>query len=121
MYLDGEDIMLKSRNDLLEVTKQLVQTKSIVNTKGEKSLAELLYAKINALSYFQQNPSHVELVPTIDDERERYNVMAFVKGTKGESQRTAILMGHMDTVGIHDFGHFKDWASSHDVIMHRLY
>ena len=120
MYLDGEDIMLKSRNDLLEVTKQLVQTKSIVNTKGEKSLAELLYAKINALSYFQQNPSHVELVPTIDDERERYNVMAFVKGTKGESHRTAILMGHLDTVGIHDFGHLKDWASSPDELMKRL-
>src|SRR5690625_1358320 len=112
--------MLTCRNDILKMTKQLVQKESIVNTKGEKALAESLYAEILTLPYFKQNLSHVLLERTIEDERERYNVMAFVKGTKGESNRTVILMGHLDTVGVNDFGHLKDLAFSPDELMEHL-
>lgn len=41
---------------------------------------------------------------TINDECERYNVMACVKRTKGDSNRTVVLMENMDTVGVDDFG-----------------
>src|SRR5690625_5561110 len=79
--------MLTCRNDMLELTKQLVQMESIVNTKGEKAFAESLYDMIMKMPYFKQNPSHVVLAPTVNDERDRYNVMAFVKGTKGKSKQ----------------------------------
>jgi arginine utilization protein RocB len=104
----------------MEITKQLVQIESIVNTDGEKNLAELLHAEISELPYFQMNPSQVKLPRTVNDEKERYNVMAFVKGTKGESKRTVILMGHTDTVGTDDFSHLKNWACSPDELMKRL-
>jgi arginine utilization protein RocB len=112
--------MLPSRYEVLELTKQLVQIESIVNTNGEKTLAESLHAKIRDLSYFKQHPTQVKLARTMDDERERYNVMAFVKGTKGESKRTVILMGHLDTVGTDDFSHLKEWATAPDELMARL-
>lgn len=112
--------MLTCRNDMLELTKQLVQMESIVNTKGEKAFAESLYDMIMKMPYFKQNPSHVVLAPTVNDERDRYNVMAFVKGTKGKSKETAILMGHIDTVGINDFNHLKDVAFSPDKLMEHL-
>src|SRR5690625_4690853 len=112
--------MLTCRNDMLELTKQLVQMESIVNTKGEKAFAESLYDMIMKMPYFKQNPSHVVLAPTVNDERDRYNVMAFVKGTKGKSKQIAILMGHIDTVGINDFNHLKDVAFSPDKLMGHL-
>ncbi|RYG73038.1 M20/M25/M40 family metallo-hydrolase [Lentibacillus lipolyticus] len=112
--------MLRCRDEVLGMTKELVGIASIVNTDGEKRLAEALYGKVAAWPYFKQHPSHVLLAPTIADERERYNVMAFVKGTKGSSQRTVILMGHLDTVGVNDFGQLKSWAHSPDDLMERL-
>lgn len=50
------------------------------------------------------------LEQTINDHRERYNVLCFVKGTKKKSDRTVILFGHMDTVGVDDFNQLKELA-----------
>jgi len=41
-------------------------------------------------SYFETNPTQLVMEPTISDE--------------WESNRTVVLMGHMDTVGVDDFG-----------------
>ena len=46
--------------------------------------------------------------------------MAFVKGKKGNSNRTIILMGHIDTVGIDDFTQLKEHACSPDDLMEAL-
>lgn len=112
--------MLQSRVDMLKITKQLMQVESIVNTEGEKTIAEFIHRKISEFPYFQQHPSHLKLARTVDDEQERYNVLAFVKGTKGQSERTVILMGHLDTVGTDDFSYLKEWASSPEALMERL-
>src|SRR5699024_8961428 len=92
------------REDILDITKKLVGIKSEVNTNGEIAAAEAIYNMLEAHPYFKENPSQLVMPRTINDERERYNVMAYVKGTKGESNRTVVLMGHMDTVGVDDFG-----------------
>ncbi|PLS18474.1 peptidase M20 [Bacillus sp. M6-12] len=112
--------MLQCREDVLSFTKQLVNIESIVNTGGEKVIAHSLYTLILTFPYFIDNPSHVTIEPTILDEHERYNVLAFVKGTKGRSNRTVILMGHMDTVGIDDFNQLMPYACSPDELMEAL-
>ncbi|WP_423799595.1 M20/M25/M40 family metallo-hydrolase [Neobacillus sp. SAB-20_R2A] len=112
--------MLQCREDVLAFTNQLVNIESIVNTKGEKTIAQYLYKFISAFPYFSKNPSHMTMSQTIQDEHERYNVLAFVKGTKGNSRRTVILMGHMDTVGIDDFNHLKEHACFPDQLMAAL-
>ncbi|MBM7693484.1 arginine utilization protein RocB [Peribacillus deserti] len=104
--------MLQCREEVLNFTKQLVNIESIVNTNGEKVMAHSLYTLLSSFPYFTEHPSHVTLSQTTEDEQERYNVLAFVKGTKGRSNRTVILMGHMDTVGIDDFNHLKALACS---------
>ncbi|WP_027409393.1 M20/M25/M40 family metallo-hydrolase [Anoxybacteroides tepidamans] len=112
--------MLRCREEVLAFTKQLVQIESIVNTDGEKAIAHWLFQLLSSFPYFMNHPTHIALSPTIGDDMERYNVLAFVKGTKGASNRTVILMGHMDTVGIDDFNHLKDYACSPDELMERL-
>src|SRR5699024_7800868 len=92
------------REDMLDITKKLVGIQSEVNTNGERAAAEAIYNMLDAHPYFKENLYQLVMPSSLKDERERYNVMAYVKGTKGESNRTVVLMGHMDTVGVDDFG-----------------
>lgn len=112
--------MLPCQEDVLLYTKRLVRIESIVGTSGEKEIAETLHALLAALPYFQQNPSYLVKSPTLNDEIERYNVMAFVKGTKRPSGRTVILMGHLDTVGTDDYGALKSSACEPDGLRREL-
>lgn len=112
--------MLQSREQVLAYTKQLVNIESIVNTDGEKKIAHSLFTLISSLPYFSNTSSNITLSQTIDDDLERYNVLAFVKGTKGTSNRTVVLMGHIDTVGIDDFNQLKDKACQPDELMEAL-
>lgn len=100
--------------DVKELTKELVRIPSIVKTPGEAECAKRIHQFYSELPYFQANPSQLMLQRTEDDEIERYNVLALVKGTKGNSNRTIILMGHVDTVGVDDFGTLKEHAFDPD-------
>ncbi|WP_042143094.1 M20/M25/M40 family metallo-hydrolase [Paucisalibacillus sp. EB02] len=112
--------MLNCRDEVLNLTKQLVSIRSIVNTDGESVIAHSLYTMISAYPYFQANPEKVVIEKTINDEKARYNVLAYVKGTKGKSKRTVIIMGHMDTVGVDDFNQQEDYAFKPDEWMELL-
>lgn len=112
--------MLDCRDEVLFYTKQLVNIGSIVNTTGEKEIAQALYTMISSFPYFIENPTHVIKPQTQNDELERYNVLAFVKGTKGNSNKTVILMGHLDTVGIDDFTQLADKAFDPDELLVEL-
>jgi arginine utilization protein RocB len=112
--------MLQCREEVLAFTNHLVNIESIVNTEGEKVIAHSLFSLISSLPYFTNNPSHITKSQTIHDEHERYNVLSFVKGTKGTSSRTVILMGHIDTVGIDDYNQLKELACFPDDLMEAL-
>ncbi|OIJ12303.1 peptidase M20 [Anaerobacillus arseniciselenatis] len=112
--------MLNCREELLFLTKQLVNIESIVNTEGEKEISQAVFTLISQYDYFRENPTQVMKQQTTDDEQERYNVIAYVKGTKSKSNKTIILIGHMDTVGTDDFNHLKDQACDPDELMNSL-
>ena len=112
--------MLDCHEDVLALTKKLVQTNSVVNLGGEADLSKVVYEWIGELPYFKENRSYLRYQQTIDDDIERYNVIAFVKGTKAPSDKTIILMGHLDTVGIDDFNHLKKHACNPDALMDAL-
>lgn len=112
--------MLNCRDDVLFYTKQLVNIESVVNTDGEKEISQAVHTLISSFPYFQEHPGQIIKQQTIADEQERYNVIAYVKGTKKESDKTIILMGHMDTVGVEDFNQLKDKACNPDVLMEAL-
>ncbi|HKM43160.1 MAG TPA: M20/M25/M40 family metallo-hydrolase [Limnochordia bacterium] len=105
---------LKCFADVKTLTKDLVRIPSIVKTSGEADCAKRVHAFYRALPYFKTHPEQLVLQQTEDDEIERYNVLAMVKGTKGSSNRTVILMGHIDTVGVDDFGPLKEHAFDPD-------
>ncbi|MRX71200.1 M20/M25/M40 family metallo-hydrolase [Bacillus lacus] len=112
--------MLNCRDEIMALTKQLVSVESVVNTGGEKMIAQFIYGKLSAFPYFQENQSQLVIEQTFADEVERHNVLAYVKGKKGNSNKTLILMGHMDTVGIEDYTQLKDKACHPDELMEAL-
>ena len=112
--------MFDCREEVLALTKQLVRIESIVNEGGEKVISQALHTLISSYPYFQENLDHVIYQQTENDELERYNVLAFVKGTKNPSNQTVILMGHMDTVGIEDFN-LKEYALDPDALAEALH
>src|SRR5699024_8188001 len=112
--MNGKIERLDCREEILAVTKELVGIKSEVNTDGERAVAEVVYDRLKKHPYFKANPDQLVMEKTINDERERYNVMAYVKGAKRESDRTVVLMGHMDTVGVDDFGAHHELAFKPD-------
>lgn len=97
-------------SDVQELTKELVKIPSIVKTSGEIDCAKKIHGFYQALPYFQQHSEYLSLQRTKSDEVERYNVLALVRGTKGTSNRTVILLGHLDTVGIEDYGPLQEYA-----------
>ncbi|UED80886.1 M20/M25/M40 family metallo-hydrolase [Lysinibacillus sp. CD3-6] len=102
--------MLKTYDEVLKVTNDLVNIESIVNTEGEIDISTTLAKTIANLPYFQKHSDYVFTSQTVDDEIERYNVFAFVRGTKESSAKTVVLMGHTDTVGIDDYNSLKEKA-----------
>jgi len=113
--------MLNSQEDILAITKKLVNIESVVNSSGEAKIAEEIYQFLNKWDYFQQHPNFLLKKQTIDDHTERYNIFAFVQGTKNlNDQSTLILMGHTDTVGIDDFEHLKNKACFPEQLMEAL-
>ena len=112
MYLD-------SYEEVYNLTKELVRIPSIVKTSGEADVAKYIYNYYSQLDYFKKNKEQLLLQETINDEIERYNTISLIKG-KGKSNKTVILMGHIDTVGIDDFMDAKDNAFNPDILIENL-
>lgn len=98
-------------DEVKAITEALVAVPSIVREPGgESACARRIHQYYMDLEYFQRHPERTGVLQTEDDFVERYSAYAYVKGTKGRSNRTVILIGHIDTVGVDDFGPLKQFA-----------
>lgn len=107
------------RQELMNWTKWLVQQESVVNTPGEATIAIHLYEELKSWPYYQANPELLWLQPTGEMNCTRYNVIALVKAEK-PVRDTTLLLGHVDTVGIDDYGQDKPLATQPDQLKERL-
>lgn len=101
--------MIVNREQIKRWTEWLIEIESVVNTQGEATIAQHLYEEIQQWEYFREHPDHLWLQPTGEEGRTRYNVIALVKAD-GDVQETTLLLGHIDTVGIDDYGQLRDVA-----------
>lgn len=104
---------------IIDRTLELVSIPSVVGTAAERHVPEAMKAMLSALPYFQAHPENLHLVETGDD-LGRVSLLAFVRGQKDKNPRTAILIGHTDTVGISDYGDFQDLATKPQELAQRL-
>ena len=107
--------------EVKRITSEMVAIPSINKEPGgETKAAEYVYDYFMKLPYFRQNPGRVMCFQTKDDFVERHSTLAYVKGTKGVSNRTIILIGHIDTVGVDDFGTIREYAFKTDELPEKL-
>lgn len=112
---------LHSFDTVKQLTKELVSIPSInKEPKGETAVATYIYDFYRNLEYFKANPHQVKRFQTKDDFVERHSTYAYVKGTKGNSAKTVILIGHLDTVGIDDYGTIREYACNPDLLPEKL-
>ncbi|MBU5310904.1 M20/M25/M40 family metallo-hydrolase [Tissierella carlieri] len=91
----------------VELTNQL----SVVETPGELDSVQKVYDIFSEMDYYKENPEHLRFVDAVKDKLGRKSVLAMLKGKKGNSKKTVLMIGHTDTVGISDYGSLKEYAN----------
>ena len=98
-------------DEVKRLTSEMVAIPSINKEPGgESAVARYVGDYYMSLPYFQAHPDQVMVFQTKNDFVERHSTIAYVKGTKGNSNKTIILLGHIDTVGVDDFAQYRDYA-----------
>ncbi len=102
-------------NEVESLTRELVAVPSINNTEGEAVLAEKVKEYFQKLPYFKENPDNLIEQSLKNDHLNRKNIFALVKGKNGAAGgKTVIIHGHVDTVGIEDYGDLGEFAFNPD-------
>lgn len=111
-----------SFEEVKEITRKLVSISSIVGKPTQETACAKEICKYYAsLEYFKKNSKQVYMIKTIDDIVERHSTIAYIKGTKNPTNnKTIILMGHIDTVDIGDFGPEPEIAFNSNKIIEYL-
>ncbi|CAB1246933.1 M20/M25/M40 family metallo-hydrolase [Clostridium sp. MT-14] len=97
------------QKNVYNTMKELVAIPSISGTNQESIMADKIYKKIVEIPYFKENSHNVGIEDIAGDPLGRSFVWALVNG-KERDQSTFILSGHLDVVGIEEFGHLKSVA-----------
>lgn len=111
---------LEIESRIKELTLDLVSCRSVVGTSDEVAMSEQVYQTFSGIDYWKENPHLLKRLPFINDPLGRFSVVASLKGGKGAGNKTVVMIGHTDTVGISDYGDFKDLATQPDKLIEAL-
>lgn len=93
-----------------EIAVLLTNELSVVDTPGELDSAHKVYDIFSDMDYYKENPNDLSFIQIPNDGLGRKSVLAVLRGKKGNSKKTVLMIGHTDTVGISDYGTLKDYA-----------
>lgn len=94
-----------------DITIALTNVSSVTESKGEKDIAKTIYDIFAEMDYYKEHPEDVYIQKLPEDRLKRNNVIAILRGGKGNSKKAVALLGHFDTVDIFDFGSLIDFAN----------
>ena len=109
----------------LDLTKKLINIKSINGTSGEKDIALFIEEYFRSLPYFKAHPNNILIQKIPEDALDRRSVIVVINGTgrefaPGEKIPTILVHGHIDTVGIDDFGPLREFATKPDELLSEM-
>lgn len=88
-----------------EIAVELANVRSVVGTDGEIDVIEKANSILRSNPYFKKHPENIKFIPVKNDVKGRKSIMAYMEG---KSNKTVVLLGHLDTVGISDYGDLMD-------------
>ncbi|MBE0450852.1 MAG: M20/M25/M40 family metallo-hydrolase [Clostridia bacterium] len=94
-----------------ELTMELVNVRSVVGTKDENDISDKIFEMFSAMPYWKKHPHLLTQLPFINDSLGRSSVMVRISGELKENDKTIVLIGHTDTVGISDYGDLRKYAT----------
>ncbi len=100
-----------------DLTTTLVRWPSITNSPGEHAFAAELHGLLATWPYFAANPDDLWVEQAPEDQRQRSNVWALVRG---HGPATVVLSGHYDVVSIANYGALAPWACDPPALLPRL-
>lgn len=103
-----------------EITLELTKIKSVVGTTDEDHVTDAIYEILQSLPYFKTNPEQLFYVKNENDKLGRKSLVAMINGQKEASRDTIIMLGHIDTVGISDYGTLEHLATNPEKLMEAL-
>lgn len=103
-----------------EIAIDLTSQLSVLDTDGEVKIAEKVYSIISSMDYWKNHPENLKYIDVKNDSLGRKSVMAILKGEKNPSNKTVIMIGHIDTVGISDYGELKEFAGQPYVLTEKF-
>ena len=106
------EVTERIRQMALDFTAQL----SVVETPGEIEMAQKIYDTIADIDYYKKHPELVYQLDCAGDQYSRRIVVAEMNGEKAPSDKTIVMIGHFDTVGISDYGNLKEFAGNPEVL-----
>lgn len=115
MDIINDNLSKRIEEIALDLTAQL----SIVDTPGELDSVRRVYEIFSAMPYYRKNPQDLFYVD-LNDELGRKSVIAILRGQKAKSQKTVVMIGHTDTVGISDYGSLAPYAHKPYELMEKL-
>ena len=108
---------LDSFEKVKKLTTEMVNIPSInhAGDGGEAKVAKYVHDFYAKMPYFQEHPDQNYIFGNLE-EPDRQNNICYLKGTKGNSNRCVIMIGHIDTVGVDDYGTFWEKAFRPDLL-----
>lgn len=103
-----------------EMAVELTNILSVVETPGELDVSKKVYSILSEMDYYKNNPADLKFIDVPGDKLGRKSVMAVMRGRKGNSKKTVVMIGHTDTVGVSDYGVLKDYANQPYVLTEKL-
>lgn len=103
-----------------ELTLELTKIKSVVGTTAENHVTEAIYEILQSLPYFKMNSEQLFYVENANDKLGRKSLVAMINGQEQENSDTVIMLGHIDTVGISDYGTLEHLATNPEKLMEAL-
>lgn len=98
-------------DEVRSLTEEMAAIPSVTGMPdGETHMAEFIRDYYRSLPYFRSHPEQTGIFRTRHDAVERCCSLTWIRGTKEPSDETVILLGHIDTVGVEEFGPIRDFA-----------
>lgn len=98
---------------------QLLHVPGISGTRSEVLTAEKVLSLLEKMPYFQSHPSQLWRIPVPDDPLGRFDVAAYLE-LNPRAKKCVILSGHMDVVGVEEYGHLAELAFDPEALRERI-
>lgn len=97
----------------------MLHVPGISGTRSEVQTAEKVFSLLKNMPYFQSHPSQLWRIPVPDDPLGRFDVAAYLE-LNPRAKKCVILSGHMDVVGVEEYGHLAELAFDPEALRERI-